>query len=126
MTWQKVIAARGSEEAQFEIAADESTPEELGMEETHGQAADLHVDGLYLTLEAKSGNQYDFGVVEDATVDIYTMAEDIIDALAEGKDVWAEIDFDGNNGRGRVEFWADGAPWEGGDVKDNYGLLQGV
>jgi hypothetical protein len=126
MTWQKVISAKASKEAQFQVAGDSPTPHEMGMDEANGQAADVHLEGLFLKLEAKGGNQYEFGVAADATIDIHDMAADIVDAIADGKDVWVNVDFDANGGDGRVLYWADGAPWRGGDVKDDYGLSEGI
>lgn len=128
MTWQKVIGAKTQKEAQFKVAGDSATPEDLGMEPTHGQAAEMYVNGLFLELEAKNGNQYEFGVTSDGTVDIHEMAEDIVTALDEDMEVWADIDFDGGDAGndGRVLYWAAGAPWNGGDVKDDYGIYEGV
>lgn len=122
MTWQKVVAAKTSKEAQFAVAEDAPAPEEMGIEPaTDQQAADVRLEGCWLTLESKDGGTYEFGSHERQPADQVEMAPDIVEALEDGKDVWAEVNFDG----GYVEYWADGAPWDGGDVKDNYGLLEG-
>jgi hypothetical protein len=125
MTWQKVNACKDSKEASFKIADGQPTPDEMGMEPAHGQAAEINLKGLFLELESKSGNVYDFNVAEDMTVDFLDMAEDIMAALADDAEVWVDVDFDANGGDGRVLYWAEGAPWDGGEVHDDYGIMDG-
>jgi len=124
MTWQKVTGAKTSKEASFKVADGSATPEEMGMEPSHGQAADIELQGLFLELEPKSGDTYEFSVTKDATVDIHDMAEDIVAALEDGTEVWVDVDFDSNGSGGRVLYWATGAPWDGGEVHDNYGITE--
>jgi len=125
MTWQKVVSAADSKEGSFKVTRGESTPEEMDVEKVRNEAATINVEGLYLELESKSGNVYDFAVFSDASVDTQEMAADIIDALAADEDVWAAVDFDANGGDGRVLYWATGEPWDGGEVHDDYGISEG-
>ena len=124
MTWQKVTGAKTSKEASFKVAEDAASPEEMGIEPSHGQPAEIELEGLFLELEPKSGDTYEFSVTKDATVDIHDMAEDIVAALEDGADVWVDVDFDSNGGDGRVLYWAAGAPWDSGDIKDGYGIVE--
>ena len=128
MTWQKVTGAKTRQEAEFKVAGGSRNPKELGMEPVEGNSepADVYVLGLFLELEPKSGDAYRFSVTDDATVDFHAMAEDIVAALDEGEEIWVDVDFDANADRGRVLYWASGAPWDGGEVHDDYGIERGI
>lgn len=122
MTWQKVKTVQT--EAQLKIKADGGDAVEVP-NATWG-------DRPTYELENKSGDVYEFtsysqslantsagtaGVGETRNGNT-AMAEDIAEALADGAEVWVDVDFDG----GYVKYWAEGAPWDGGDVRDNYGI----
>lgn len=117
MTWQKVIAVKGSKEAKFRVV-DGKTPDEVdGMEPSNSPSGEIEISGLFLLLESSSGNQYQYSMTMQPEY-AREMAEDMSEVIEEG-DIWAKVSFEGEN---RVMYWAKGAPWENGEIHDDYGF----
>jgi len=125
MTWQKVTAVQ--------------TEADLKIKHSGGTAVEVSnaawADRPTYELENKSGETYEFtsyseimknfdrrhdkpGGKSDVINGNTQMAEDIAEALADGSEVWVDVDFD----NGYVMYWATGAPWDGGTVHDDYGI----
>lgn len=109
MTWQKVKAVQANADLEIQIGDD-----------AHEVANAQWGDRPTYTLEKKNGDTWELTSFTHSIDDNVQLAKDVAEALTDSEDVWVNVEF-GNETY--VSFWAEGAPWDGGEVHDDYGIM---